>query len=336
MHLSVLTLCLSISPGQTGRYVLIQRLRDTERQLLATEKPLESLAKLGQHGSEVQFFLRRTGPSSSDGASSIHDRPLPIPLPKHPEPELPKRSQPKKALTFNLGPSTSPRAKAKQFKRSPRDSPEQRASPSHSPSPVPLREPSPSPSPPMCPSKEEVFRKVLQQQERLRAFDAQLEALERESDSLEHHYPSPCPSPVSDARLQEEMDSLEQAMRRNQAELAQEQYWEEELQAEMEKERGMRRKLGELHAKLDDCGRRLHEFSVRSAQLEQEIQRESQAEAKANRPEKSLDAMRAEFKNQENHGTDLEEQLSETDKALGKAESLLQVRREVTLVDKGP
>uniref|UniRef100_A0A3Q3XCC5 Ras-associating domain-containing protein n=1 Tax=Mola mola TaxID=94237 RepID=A0A3Q3XCC5_MOLML len=26
---------------QTGRYVLIQRLRDTERQLLATEKPLE-------------------------------------------------------------------------------------------------------------------------------------------------------------------------------------------------------------------------------------------------------------------------------------------------------
>lgn len=335
IHFSVLTLCLRLSPGQTGRYVLIQRLRDTERQLLATEKPLESLAKLGQHGSEVQFFLRRTGPSSSDGPGSKQDRPSPLPLPKHPEPEPSKRSQPKKALTFNLGPSTSPKAKAKQFKRSPRDSPEQRASPSPSPSPVSSHVPSPSPSPPIGPSKEEVFRKVLQQQERLRAFEAQLETLERESHTWERSYPSPCPSPVSDARLQEELDALEQAMRRNQAELVHEQYWEEELQAEVEKERGMRRKLGELHAKLDDCGRRLHEFSVRSALLEQEIQRESQAEGKANRPEESLDVVKSELHSRENLAKDLEEQLSETDKALGKAESLLQVRREVKVLEKG-
>lgn len=319
-------IALAQAIGQTGRYVLIQRLRDTERQLLATERPLESLAKLGQHGNEVQFFLRRTGPSSSDGPSSKQDRPPPLQLPKHQEPEPSKRSQPKKALTFNLGPSTSPKTKAKQFMRSPRDSPEQRASPS--PSPSPLHVPSPSPSPPIGPSKEEVFRKVLQQQERLRAFEAKLEALERESHTWERTYPSPCPSPVSDARLQEEMDALEQAMRRNQAELAQEQYWEEEFQTEVERERGMRRKLGELHAKLDDCGRRLHEFSVRSAQLEQEIQRESQVEGKASRPEESLDAMKAELHSQENHGTDLEEQLSETEKALGKAESLLQVKQE--------
>lgn len=195
--------------------------------------------------------------------------------------------------------------------------------------------PSPSPSPPIGPSKEEVFRKVLQQQERLRAIEAQLETLERESHAWDRPYPSPCPSPVSDARLQEEMDALEQAVRRNQAELAHEQYWEEELQAEVERERGMRRKLGELHAKLDDCGRRLHEFSVRSAQLEQEIQRESQAEGKASGPEESLDAVKAELQSQEKHGTEIEERLSETDKALGKAESLLQVRREVTVLEKG-
>ncbi|XP_049929049.1 ras association domain-containing protein 7 [Epinephelus moara] len=322
-------IALAQAIGQTGRYVLIQRLRDTERQLLATEKPLESLAKLGQHGSEVQFFLRRTGPSSSDGPNSKQDRPTPPPLPKHPEPEPSKRSQPKKALTFNLGPSTSPKTKAKQLKRSPRDSPEQRTSPSPSPSPVSPHVPSPSPSPPIGPSKEEVFRKVLQQQERLRAMEAQLEALERESHTWERPYPSPCPSPVSDARLQEELDALEIAMRRNQAELAHEQYWEEELQAEVERERGMRRKLGELHAKLDDCGRRLHEFSVRSAQLEQEIQRESQTEGKAaSRPEESLDAVKVELQSREAHGTELEEQLSETEKALGKAESLLQAKQE--------
>uniref|UniRef100_H3D1E2 Ras association domain family member 7 n=1 Tax=Tetraodon nigroviridis TaxID=99883 RepID=H3D1E2_TETNG len=288
-------IALAQAIGQTGRYVLIQRLRDTERQLLATEKPLESLAKLGQHGSEVQFFLRRTGPSTSDGPGSKQDRLPPVPLPKPPEPELLKRNQPKKALTFNLGPSTSPRTTALQPNRPPRDSPEQ---------------------------------KVLQQQERLRAFEAQIDALERESHSWEQSHPSPCPSPVSSAHLQEDMNALEQVMRKNQAELAHEKYWEEELQVETEKERGMRRKLGELHAKLDDCGRRLHEFSVRSAQLEQEIQRESQAEARGPSPQESLEDVRAELKNQEACGTDLEEQLSETDKALRKAESLLQVKQE--------
>ncbi|XP_074488376.1 ras association domain-containing protein 7 [Sebastes fasciatus] len=319
-------IALAQAIGQTGRYVLIQRLRDTERQLLATEKPLESLAKLGQHGSEVQFFLRRTGPSSSDGPGSKQDRPTPTPLPKLPEPEHSKRSQPKKALTFNLGPSTSP--KTKQFKRSPRDSPEQRASPSPSPSPLSPHVPSPSPSPSIGPSKEEVFRKVLQQQERLRAMEAQLESLERESHTWERPYPSPCPSPVSDAHLQEEIDALELALRRNQGELAHEQHWEEELQVESERERGMRRELGELHAKLDDCGRRLHEFSVRSAQLEQEIQRESQAEGKAPGPEESLDVVRVELQSREKHGTELEERLTETDKALGKAESLMQAKQE--------
>lgn len=321
-------IALAQAIGQTGRYVLIQRLRDTERQLLATEKPLESLAKLGQHGNEVQFFLRRTGPSSSDGPGSKQERPNPLPLPKHPEPEPLKRSQPKKALTFNLGPSSSPKTKAKQFKRSPRDSPEQRASPSPSSSPLSPHMSSPSPSLPIGPSKDEVFRKVLQQQERLRAIEAQLEALERESHTWERPYPSPCPSPVSDARLQDEMDALEQAMRRNQAELAHEQYWEEELKAEVESERGMRRKLGELHTKLDDCGRRLHEFSVRSAQLEEEIQRETQTQGKATGPEESFDVVREELQSQERHGTELEEQLCETDKALEKAESLLQDKQD--------
>ncbi|XP_075906320.1 ras association domain-containing protein 7 isoform X2 [Nelusetta ayraudi] len=318
-------IALAQAIGQTGRYVLIQRLRDTERQLLATERPLESLAKLGQHGSEVQFFLRRTGPSSSDGPSPKPDRPTAFPLPKHPEPEASsKRSQPKKALTFNLGPSTSPKTKAKHLKKSPRDSPEQRPSPSpsHSPSPAP------SPSPPAGPSKEEVFRKVLQQQERLRAFEAQLEAMDREAHPWERSHRSPCPSPLPDARLQEELEALDQTMRRNHAELAEEQFWEEELQAEVEKERGMRRKLGELHAKLDDCGRRLHEFSLRSAQLEQEIQREGAADRNAGRSEESLDALEAELRSQESHGTELEEHLCETDKALGKAESVLQVKQE--------
>lgn len=318
-------IALAQAIGQTGRYVLIQRLRDTERQLLATERPLESLAKLGQHGSEVQFFLRRTGPSSSDGPGSKQDRPSPLSLAKHSEPEPSKRNQPKKALTFNLGPSSSPRTKTKQIKRSPRDSPEQRSSSSPSPSPASSHVPSPSSSPTIGHSKEEVFRKVLQQQERLRAIEAQLEALERDSH---YPYPSPCSSPASDARLQEEIDTLEQVMRRNQAELAHEEYWEEQLQVEAERERGMRRELGDLHTSLDDCGRRLHEFSLHSAQLEQEIRRESVAEGETNGPEESLDAVRAQLQSQERQGAELKEQLYENDDALGKAETLLQAKQE--------
>ncbi|KAJ3597192.1 hypothetical protein NHX12_003592 [Muraenolepis orangiensis] len=318
-------IALAQAIGQTGRYVLIQRLRDTERQLLATDRPLESLAKLGQHGNEVQFFLRRTGPSS-DSPSTKQDHAPPFPLPKHSEPELSKRNQPKKSLTFNLGPSTSPKAKAPQIRRSPRDSPEQRASPAPSPSPL-----SSSPSPPAGPSKDEVFRQVLQQQDRLRATEAQLECLERESRPWESPRRSPCPSPPLDAHAREELEALEQAVRRNQAELAHEEFWQKELRAEVEREKGMRRRLGELHTKMDDCGRRLHGISVRSAQLEQEMERErleGQAWANGTDPEESLVGVRAELQSQERQGAELEDQLSESQAVLGKAESMLQAKQE--------
>ncbi|XP_019896058.1 ras association domain-containing protein 8 isoform X2 [Esox lucius] len=335
-------IALAQAIGQTGRYVLIQRLRDSERQLLANERPLESLAKLGQHGNDVQFFLRRTGPSSSDGpgsgSGSVSSQDQVSPLPKHLEPEPLKRNQPKKSLTFNLGPSTSPKTKPT-TRKSPQASPIQRASPSpvpshqaRSPSPHP---PSPSPhsaSPPVGPSKEEVFRQVLQQQERLRAIETQLEALERDSRSCNRA--SPAPSPVPESRLQEDIETLEQAAKRNQAELSHEMFWEDELQIEVELERGMRRRLAELHAKMDDCGRRLHNFASRSAQLEQEIQRESLGGSNQARrsnkagDEESLEAMRAELQSQDRHSKELEVEITETDRALGKAQSLLQEKQE--------
>ncbi|XP_030221177.1 ras association domain-containing protein 8 [Gadus morhua] len=319
-------IALAQAIGQTGRYVLIQRLRDTERQLLATDRPLESLSKLGQHGNEVQFFLRRTGPSSDSPASKQDLSPSPFALPHHSEPERLKHNQPKKSLTFNLGPSTSPKTKAPQTRRSPRDSPEQRASPAPSPSPL-----SPSPSPPVGVSKDEVFRQVLKQQERLRATEAQLEALEREARPWESPRQSPCASPALDPHALEELEVLEQAVRRNQAELAHEDFWQDELRAELEQEKGMRARLGELHAKMDDCGRRLHGISVRSAQLEQEMERErreGQAWADGKQPEESIVGVRAELQSQQRQGAELEQQLTEGQAVLGKAESLLQAKQD--------
>ncbi|XP_026872206.2 ras association domain-containing protein 8 isoform X1 [Electrophorus electricus] len=299
-------IALAQAIGQTGRYVLIQRLRDTERQLQATERPLESLAKLGQHGSEVQFYLRRTGPSSSEGLGS-HDHSLPLHRPSELEPL--KRGVPKKSLTFNLGPTSSPRTKPKQTPCA-RDSPEPRTS-------APRAAHLPGPT------KEEVFRHVLQQQERLQALEAQLEVLEQEVQTWERR-PSPEPR-----RPEQALETLEQALLRSQAELEHEELWEKELRVETEQERGLRWRLGELHAKLDDCGHKLHEAAAHSDQLEQDIQRERlEAPPSQVKAEDSVGVAKAELQSRQKHGAELELELLETEKALGKAKTLLQTKQE--------
>ncbi|CAJ0943614.1 unnamed protein product [Ranitomeya imitator] len=59
-------IALAQAIGQTGRYVLIQTLREKERQLLPHEKPLEFLSKSGQYANDVHFVLKRTGPSLTE------------------------------------------------------------------------------------------------------------------------------------------------------------------------------------------------------------------------------------------------------------------------------
>ncbi|XP_043084147.1 ras association domain-containing protein 7 [Puntigrus tetrazona] len=298
-------IALAQAIGQTGRYVLIQRLRDTERQLLANERPLESLAKLGQHSSEVQFFLRRTGPSSSDEQS--HNRTLPHSKPS--TSEL-KRGLPKKSFTFNLGPSSSPHVKTKDSRKTP--SPEQRASP------VPHAQYPPGPS------KDEVLRHVLQQREQLRALESQLLVVDKECESREESSPEESP-------LQSEMEVLEKTLWKNQQELVDEEFWEEELRIETERERGMKRRIGELHAKLDDCGQKLHEFNTRALQLEEDIQREmqqvddlpTQVDSKD-----SLGVVEADLQSRQKQGEELEAELLELEKALGRAETLLKAKQE--------
>ncbi|XDV52590.1 hypothetical protein PO909_021307 [Leuciscus waleckii] len=299
-------IALAQAIGQTGRYVLIQRLRDTERQLLANERPLESLAKLGQHSSEVQFFLRRTGPSSSE-EQSLHNRTLPHSKPSTSEP---KRGLPKKSLTFNLGPSCSPHTKTKDSRKTP--SPEQRASPVPHTAYLP------------APSKEEVFRHVLQQQEQLRALESQLVDLDRECETWDQ-------SSTEESSLQAEIEVLENTLWKNQQELVDEEFWEEELKLEIERERGMKRRLGELHAKLDDCGQKLHEFNTRAIQLEKDVQREMlQVDTLPNLPDSkdSLGVVKADVQSRQKQGEDLEAELVELEKALGRAETLLKAKQE--------
>ncbi|KAB0390993.1 hypothetical protein E2I00_019894, partial [Balaenoptera physalus] len=92
--------------GQTGRFVLVQRLREKERQLLPQECPVGAQATCGQFASDVQFVLRRTGPSlagrpSSDSCPPPERCPIRASLPPKPRPALDR--EPCKALTFSLG-----------------------------------------------------------------------------------------------------------------------------------------------------------------------------------------------------------------------------------------
>uniref|UniRef100_A0A665V182 Ras-associating domain-containing protein n=1 Tax=Echeneis naucrates TaxID=173247 RepID=A0A665V182_ECHNA len=63
-------IALAQAIGQTGRYILILKLRGNETHLVAEDCPLQHLAQLGQLALEVQFILRRTGPSLSEGQNT--------------------------------------------------------------------------------------------------------------------------------------------------------------------------------------------------------------------------------------------------------------------------
>lgn len=298
------------SPGQTGRYVLIQKLRDKERQLMANERPLESLAKLGQLGNEVQFILRRTGPTSSEASDQGRAPQLPRPL----DPEPLKLKEPKKALTFNLGPSTSPRTRVKQVEKPPRDSQARGVSPSL-----------PSSLAQAGPSKDTLYQQILRQQGQLQSLQGQVESLEREMSIWER-----APPPNLSPDLLEEMDHLQQLLGRNEAELAHALHWENEFQSEVQREKDILRQKNELHLALDKHSRRLHDTDNQSEQLERDIK--LLFETKRNgvlqaRPsvEESVVIAKEQLGNHQRQGAELQASTEEIEKELRLAEEQLQV-----------
>ncbi|NP_922933.1 ras association domain-containing protein 7b [Danio rerio] len=304
-------IALAQAIGQTGRYVLIQKLRDKERQLMANECPLEALAKLGQLGNEVQFILRRTGPTTSEApdqsrAPKIHKPTDPVPI---------KHKEPKKALTFNLGPSTSPRTRVKQVEKPPKDFQARGASPSPSSSLAQA-----------APSKDALYQQILRQQGQLQSLQAQLEGFERELGVWERS-----PPPALSPELLEEMDRLQQAFRRSEAELAHAKFWEDEFQSEVQKEKDILQQKNELKIALDKQNRRLHDTDSQSEQLQREIQ--VLIETKRNgmllvKPsvEESVVKAKEQLVNHQRHGAELQTSFEEVDKALRLAEEELQAK----------
>ncbi|XP_039993078.1 ras association domain-containing protein 7-like isoform X4 [Xiphias gladius] len=300
-------IALAQATGQTGRYILILKLRGNERQLAADECPLEHLAQLGQLAPEVQFILRRTGPSLSKGQDTpTRDRHLPSPRSSEPEP---RRTKPNRAW------SPSPRA-----------SPEQRASPVSL-----LDAPKSVKDVPSYPSKKEVLRQILQQQRRLQDLEIQLQALERETEAWEQERSSAM-VPSLTLGLAEELEELEQRLRQNEAELMHRANWEEQLQAEMDREQDMHRHLHQIHSSMDDQGYQIKELQTRSAHLERVIQLTAHRQSSWAVPwqqEEALRPLRQELHNRLQQGEEMVATLSETQRELHAAEERLQDRWEL-------
>ncbi|XP_035769671.1 ras association domain-containing protein 8-like isoform X2 [Neolamprologus brichardi] len=303
-------IALAQAIGQTGRYVLILKLRGNERHLVADDCPLQHLAQLGQLATEVQFILRRTGPSLSEGPdTSANERRLPLSRPSEPEPL--KRREPQKALTFSLGPSTLPKRNKpkKDWSRSPRSSPELRASPVSFLDPVNSMKTNPSYP------KDEVFRNILQQQRRLQDLEIQLQDLERETELWEQKWSSP------EVTLAEELEELQWRVRQNEVELMQTEDWEKALQAEMEREQGMHRRLDQIHSSINDQSYKITTLQTRSAHLEEDLQVRVQTQSSLTaQQDESLQSLKQELHNRLQLGEELDVRLAELQQEMETAE----------------
>lgn len=60
--------------------------------------------------------------------------------------------------------------------------------------------------------------------------------------------------------MEEELLLLEQQVRRNDAEMEEEEFWQNELQIEHESERQLRQQLAELQSRVRDCEAKLSEY----------------------------------------------------------------------------
>ncbi|XP_029438063.1 ras association domain-containing protein 7 isoform X2 [Rhinatrema bivittatum] len=304
-------IALAQAIGQTGRYVLIQTLRDKERQLLPHERPLEFLAKCGQYANDVQFLLRRTGPSlterpSSDSATELPERTfvrasLPI------KPGQGRTELPKKALTFNLGPRDSSVFLAKpRLKQHQKNGPESLD--------VAVSNPH---------TKEDVLKMVLRQQDKLHMLGQQNDCLGVE---LQHW------GQDGNSSLEDEILYLERQLQQNEFELGEEEFWQNELCIEKDSEQERQDKVLQLHSTMQEYTHKIQELTAKIKVLEAEIQRESSKRPKdfsSPSPaelEDMLSKMRRELEVKSSHSLQLESNLGNVERAFQEAERSLQFR----------
>ncbi|XP_023574705.1 ras association domain-containing protein 8 [Octodon degus] len=305
-------IALAQAIGRTGRYTLIEKWRDTERHLAPHENPIISLNKWGQYASDVQLILRRTGPSlserpTSDSVARIPERTLyrqSLPPLAKLRPQVDKsikRREPKrKSLTFTGGAKglmdIFGKGKETEFKQKMLNN---------------------------CKTTADELKKLIRlQTEKLQSIEKQLESNEIEIQFWEQKYNS---------NLEEEIVRLEQKIKRNDVEIEEEEFWENELQIEQENEKQLKDQLQEIRQKITECESRLKDYLAQIQAMEsgleaEKLQREVQ-EAQVNEEEVKgkIGKVRGEIDIQGQHSLRLENGIKAVERSLGQATKRLQV-----------
>ncbi|XP_077375433.1 ras association domain-containing protein 8-like isoform X2 [Festucalex cinctus] len=314
--------------GQTGRYILILKLRGTERQLGADEQPLQHLKKLGQLATEVQFILRRTGPSLSDEQEKT-SRVIHPALLKPQESESLQQRDPHKTHTFSLDVPVLPRRTTSN--QAPR------ASRKLNTSPVNFLDPlnPPKVNDTSSSSKEEIFRQILQQQKTLKDLQLHLKDLEDETEWWEQEMAS---TTISGRNLDsaEELDRLEQWFEYNEAELIQNQLWREKLQEQIDREQELQSGLHQIETSVLDNRHRIKELLDHSSNLEHNIQIET-SQVDPQHSEEILRTLKWELSHCMQQSEELDDSLSRAlkklqtteDRLKGKWETIEELKKEL-------
>ncbi|KAM6896663.1 ras association domain-containing protein 8b isoform 1-T3 [Lycodopsis pacificus] len=326
-------IALAQAIGRTGRYTLIEKWRETERHLAPHENPVVSLNKWGQYASDVQLILQRTGPSvserpTSDGQARVPERgffrqslpPLAKLRPLGTDRSLKRREPKRKSLTFTGGArglrdifGKSRDAEAKQ--------PQQRGV-SLSLSRVGVASVHGSPA-------RELSRLVQLQRDKLQALESRLLGCEAELQDWEEAV-----GEVDEGgNLEEDLLLLEQQVRRNDAEMEEEEFWQNELQIERESERQLRQQLVELQGRVRDCEAKLSEYLAHIESMEgglEQEQQEAELNQRVNEEEvrSQLGKVRAELETQSQHTARLESSCRALERSLGQSGKRLQEKEQ--------
>uniref|UniRef100_A0A3B4TP01 Ras association domain family member 8b n=1 Tax=Seriola dumerili TaxID=41447 RepID=A0A3B4TP01_SERDU len=295
-------IALAQAIGRTGRYTLIEKWRETERHLAPNENPVVSLNKWGQYASDVQLILQRTGPS-------VSERPTSDGQARVPERGLYRQSLPPLA---KLRPSGTDRSLKR---REPK-----RKSLTFTGGAKGLRD---------------IFGKSRDAEGRVFSWCVYFFAQFSRLLSLTDYFLPFVPLFFYLENLEEELLLLEQQVRRNDAEMEEEEFWHNELQIEQESERQLRQQLVELQARVRDCEAKLSEYLARiqnmETGLEQErLQQEAELNQKINEEEvqAQLEKVRAELEMQSQQTARLESSCRALERSLGQSGKRLQEKEQ--------
>ncbi|XP_006633217.1 ras association domain-containing protein 8b [Lepisosteus oculatus] len=314
-------IALAQAIGRTGRYTLIEKWRETERHLAPHENPIISLNKWGQYASDVQLILKRTGPSlserpTSDSMARIPERTLyrqslpPLAKLRPQSDKSLKRKEPKrKSLTFTGG----AKGLLDIFGKGKEAEGKHKALNGNSPRA----------------GTEELCRLVKLQKEKLQALEQRLESHEAELRLWAER------NGGGAGGLEEEVLRLEQRVKKNEVEIEEEEFWENELQIEQENEKQLREQLQDMRRRIQECEGKLAEYlakiqgmdaGIEAEKLQQEMQETQQVDEEEVKA-KILKAKR-ELESQAQHTARLESSCRAVERSLGQATRRLQEKEQ--------